>query len=134
MLKPEKPIKKYKTIKELYNDLTYHCSPNIKEKYLWACHRCSGHGKIKDPKDRCPVEGYKWDADYIPCPLCGGSGQLNREYYEEKFKEYLTNYENSLQLYHREKKLYESIRSKISKEEWEWLCETFEQRISNQSW
>lgn len=119
--KPEKPKRKYKTVLEIYEDLTYHC----KKEVLWTCHTCNGRGRIKDPQDRCPVEGMKF-ADYIPCPTCGGSGRLNRDYYAEKFKEYLTKYENELKSYHEDLKIYESIRSKLNKEEWGWLSRVFE--------
>jgi len=107
--KPEKPEKKYKTVIELYRELTYNC----KKEVLWACHRCNGIGKI----NKCRI-GY---ANYIPCPICRGSGALNREYYAEKFKEYLTSYENALQSYREDQRFYESIRSRLTKEEWEWL-------------
>lgn len=120
MKKPQKPIKKYKTIVELYKNLTYNCSDKSKSDYLWICYVCRGYGKIKDRSQYCPIEGLKM-ADYIQCPVCSGKKGLNREFYQEKFKEYLTKYENELQLYYRNIKFYESIKSKLSKEEWEWL-------------
>jgi cytidine deaminase len=79
-----------------------------------------GAGKIRDKSQRCPIEGLKM-ADYIPCPTCGGCGQLSREFYSEKFKEYLTNYENQLQSYREEKRIFDSIKNKLNKEELEWI-------------
>jgi hypothetical protein len=79
------------------------------------CWNCNGLGKIKDPSDYDVVEGLKF-ARLIKCPMCIG-GIMPIQYILGQYKDDLVIYKNKILKYKKELSLYNSIVSKLTQEE-----------------
>jgi hypothetical protein len=117
MKKPEKPTPRYKNLLDLKSKMHY-CYSGVHE---WPCLECSGYGKIYDPNDPpCSYEGSR-HRDRIKCPHCGGSGAGKRTDYVLLLSEYKKEHNTKMEHYKAEMKLYNSIKKKLTKKEWEYL-------------
>jgi hypothetical protein len=121
MKKPEKPKRRWTTLRSI-KDNDWRSA--IKDsKHQFPCLSCGAYGKIKDPTECCVYEGSKY-ADYIPCPNCGGTGQMNKSHYQELLERDKKDYNTKLEKYKKELSLYKSVVSKLSKEELEYVNKT----------
>jgi hypothetical protein len=121
MNKPEKPERRYSTLKSIKDNNWY-----LSIKYSdsrFPCITCKTYGKIKDPTEYCTYEGSKY-ADYITCPSCGGTGQMNKSHYQEILDLDKKEYDIKLKKYKKELSLYKSVVSKLTKEELEYVNKT----------
>lgn len=85
----------------------------------FACQRCLGKGKIKDPSQYDVVEGYKL-ADYITCSECNGEKTLGKKYFEEEYQKYLLDFQRKQTKYLKLK----NILNKLTNEEFVFLYYT----------
>lgn len=83
------------------------------------CWNCNGSCKVKDTTQRCPIEGLK-DADLIPCPLCI-KGVMPIEHILEYYKDSIAHYKEKVIEYKKHLSIYNSIKSKLTQEEWDWI-------------
>ena len=63
----------------------YNKRPDVKI----ACPNCGGYGRVYNPKDRDPIEGYKL-ADRVICNECLGSGEWNRDEAKKSYTNAIT--------------------------------------------
>jgi len=83
------------------------------------CWNCNGSAKVKDTRQRCPVEGLK-DADLVPCPSCVKGVMLVQDILDA-YKDSLSEYKKEVLRYKKDLSIYNSIKSKLTQEEWEWI-------------
>ncbi len=128
LLKPQKPVKeKYLTsLRLFYIDMSRWSSKSVEERIKFfeakkpICYCCGGTGLVKDTSQRCVVEGLKY-ADYITCPVCNKTGFTTIERIRQNYRDELNWYKEKLNRYRKELSIYNSIKKKLTKEEFEWL-------------
>lgn len=113
--KPVKPLRRYKNLA----DVKHHfISPNFVGE--WPCPNCRGKGKVRDPNDCDPVEGYKL-AGWHKCTYCNGSGETTKDVIKGIYQEELAVYRAAMKVYHEDMKIFRSILDKLSNDEIKFL-------------
>ena len=127
MKKPIRPKRRYKSIKSVYitNILWKSESFQLKaiasmDEQMWICTTCCGSGKVKDKSYSCPVEGIKYN-DIIMCDTCNGTGHVHKSFYSNLYHEYQRIYKKEIERYEADLAMYNSIVSKLTKEELKWM-------------
>jgi len=114
MYKPIRP-------KKPYSNFSDYLKTKMNSQHELICSKCSGSGRVYDPRSpKCVIEGSKM-RDRIDCPLCEGSGIGIREMYKSFYIEIMDEYKAKLEKYTREIALYKSVVKKLSKEEKEYV-------------
>ena len=111
-LKPEKPSKKYKSLKDAKNLIL---SPLIKpEKFAktWPCPECRGTSRVRDKKERCPIEGYS-HANWYKCTYCGGTGCATKDTIVAIFNKEKLKHQSVMEDYNKKMLLVRSIKDKL---------------------
>ena len=86
----------------------------------FPCPGCYGRKTIYDPDQHCPIEGYKM-ADRIKCPRCGGRGEVSKCDYSQILQKERERVKLINQDIDEENNIRRSIKSKLSKEELDYL-------------
>jgi hypothetical protein len=84
---PELPKKPYDSFYDYVMAQRQRCSHDR----AYPCFNCDGRGKVRDPKDRDPYEGYKL-APWYTCNTCNGSGESSRSVYKAMYKKTIDNW------------------------------------------
>lgn len=121
-LKPQRPARKIRSLRDVCDSILYLASESIQKKLRnkWPCPTCYGTGKVRDPAERCPIEGYKM-ADWYTCTSCGGSGETNKEHIQQIYKVHQNKYQEKKAEYERDLALYQSICKKLNSDEIDYI-------------
>lgn len=108
-----KPPEKPRTFKETFG----HFAKNVNGKKKWTCPDCQGWGKLYDPVDSDPIEGYKMAHPRLPCPRCSSTGYVTEASLRREYREIIEIYEQKVIDYERFLELLFSAENKLSNEE-----------------
>lgn len=86
----------------------------------FVCFHCGGQGKVRDPKDRDVVEGYK-GAPWYKCTHCNGSGRGHKDDYEKMVEKSDRVYAEECNKYSKLNERFQSIKTKLTEEELEFV-------------
>lgn len=82
----------------------------------WPCIICASGGRVRDPADRDPVEGYKL-APWYKCEACQGKGQTCKETFKAFYDEEVRKYKVALADYREGYKHWRKALSKLNRQE-----------------
>lgn len=99
-----KPTRKYRHISEVPE----------------SCSHCGGRGKVRDPRELCPIEGYKM-ASWYPCLPCSSTGRSTWEQRLVIYQQAQQEYREQLADYKRNADMQSILREKLNDEEMQYL-------------
>lgn len=114
-MKPKRP---YKNLNEFRQKHVHVFCGNDKklDSGFFPCFECGGLGRVRDPNDRCPVEGYKM-APWHKCSQCGETGRGTREHCAAQYRRVISKWKQECADYENANKLIASAKSKLTPEE-----------------
>lgn len=108
-----KPPEKPRTFKETFG----HYCRVIDRKKKWTCPDCQGWGKLYDPVDNDPIEGYKMAHPKLPCLRCRATGYVTEASLRKKYKKIIEEYKQKVLNHKKFLELLFSAENKLTNEE-----------------
>ncbi len=112
----QKPNKPYKNIHDCRSRIGWlYASKKLSSSDFWPCFTCLGRGKVYNPEDHDPVEGYKM-ADIHSCPHCV-DGNIGYKAFKKVYATYVSHHREEVSRWREEKKILELAYRKLTPEE-----------------
>lgn len=116
--RPRRPARSLDDFRILFTGRAVHKhgAKRVDSPNFWPCIECSGGGRVRDPADRDPVEGYKL-APWHKCSLCKGTGKGTKEAIKAIYDKAVADYRAARDKFDRLTKARRQALKKLTKEE-----------------